>query len=189
MISAKLLTYNTSFVNSWSGIVPFPTSEYALIRKRRNALFKTMFDGGEIDKNLLDLLVKQPTTEKEIFQCVPYYILLYEKCLNVVDSFLKESSKTTFIAVSLQEQNYTKHAFDILTKIVTNKIVSNYIAVDPKNGPFATLTSIFKIPNNYILIKHNKDYDKYVYPDEKTNSTPAEENTPNLINNNTSFKP
>jgi hypothetical protein len=186
MISAKLLTYNTSFVNSWYGIVPFPTSEYALIRKRRNALFKTMFDGGKIDNTLLDLLVKQPTTEAEINTCAPYYILLYEKCLEVVASFLNESSKTktTFIAVSLQEQNYTKHAFDVLTKLVSNKIVSNYIAVDPKNGPFATLTSIFKIPDNYILINHNnKNYDKYVYPDEKTKSTPAEENTPIYVIN------
>ena len=57
MISAKLLTYNTSFVNSWYGIVPFPTSEYAFIRKKRNELFQDMYT---TDKQLLDLLVNQP---------------------------------------------------------------------------------------------------------------------------------
>jgi hypothetical protein len=59
MISAKLLTYNTSFVNSWYGIVPFPTSEYAFIRKKRNALFNEMFAEEKINNDLLELLDKQ----------------------------------------------------------------------------------------------------------------------------------
>jgi len=156
MISAKLLTYNPSFVNSWYGIVPFPTSEYAFIRKKRNALFRKMFNNKEIDGALLDLLVNQPTTKEDIEKCAPYYIIPYKKCLGVVSTFLQEATESDFIAVSLQEQNYTTHAFDALDEIIPKniniKIISNYVVA---GSAYPALTSIFKVSNEYKLVEHN----------------------------------
>jgi hypothetical protein len=171
MISAKLLTYNTSFVNSWYGIVPFPTSEYAFIRKKRNALFQEMLSNntelyGLKINNLLDLLVNQPKTpnpkeeeeltkyNKDVDTCAPYYIIPYKKCLEVVSTFLEDST-SDFIAVSLQEQNYTKHSFDAINEIIQKEniqIISNYVVA---GFAYPALTSIFKVSNEYKLVPHN----------------------------------
>ena len=174
---AKLLTYNTSFVNSWYGIVPFPTSEYAFIRNKRNTLFQEMLSkktelyGLKInDKPLLDLLDKQPKTpnpkeedeltkyNKDVDTCAPYYIIPYKKCLEAVSTFLKESTNE-FIAVSLQEQNYTKHSFDAINEILKEniqkekiQIISNYVVA---GFAYPALTSIFKVSDKYTLVSHN----------------------------------
>jgi hypothetical protein len=192
--TAELLSYNTSFVNSWYGIVPFPTSEYAFIRKKRNELFKRMNkeqinEELKIDDELLDLLVKQPILKEnptDVDMCAPYYIIPYKKCLEVVSSFLTKST-SNFVAVSLQEQNYTKHSFDAITEAINKiipkeniQIISNYVVA---GNAYPALTSIFKINGNkYTLIEHNnKGSINNMFKGDENKNTPIEYNRNQML--------
>jgi len=123
----------------------FPTSEYALIRTRRNKLF------AGIEDNLKSQLLEERVAENEE-KVAKYYRILYDSALHICKQFLNEQRDGLF-AVALQEQNCAEHAIESISKILPSlsyNVVKGYIKTS--GGVFPSLVSVFKLPDGYQII-------------------------------------
>ena len=175
----NLLTYNTSFVNSWYMNPPFTTSEYALIRTRRNKLFAGV-------KSQIDL--KPQLLEENEEKVAKYYRILYDSALHICKQFLNEEREGLF-AVALQEQNCTNHALESISKILPSssyKVVQGYIKTP--GGVFPSLVSVFKLPAGYSIIASSNDQAKHVETPNKNQPSVDSSSEMSIFDLGTNFK-